>query len=68
MSSDEENGKGENEFFVEQILDKRFVGKKVEYLIKWKGLSKFFLNILISNNFQVMKIQLIIHGSQLKIV
>ncbi|KAE9550871.1 hypothetical protein FO519_005916 [Halicephalobus sp. NKZ332] len=40
MSSDSDSeGVEENEFFVEEILDKRIVGreKKVEYLIKWKG-------------------------------
>ena len=35
--SDEEEVSVENEYVVEKILDKRGHGKKVEYLIKWRG-------------------------------
>uniref|UniRef100_A0AC35FY62 Chromo domain-containing protein n=1 Tax=Panagrolaimus sp. PS1159 TaxID=55785 RepID=A0AC35FY62_9BILA len=37
MSDDEEAVSVENEYVVEKILDKRGSGKKVEYLIKWRG-------------------------------
>uniref|UniRef100_A0AC34GLL4 Chromo domain-containing protein n=1 Tax=Panagrolaimus sp. ES5 TaxID=591445 RepID=A0AC34GLL4_9BILA len=35
--SDDEESVVENEYVVEKILDKRGHGKKVEYLIKWRG-------------------------------
>jgi len=35
-SSSEES---ENEFQVEAVVDKRMKGKKVQYLLKWKGYS-----------------------------
>ena len=35
-SSSEES---ENEFQVEAIADKRVKGKKIQYLLKWKGYS-----------------------------
>jgi hypothetical protein len=36
-SSDE--SESENEFQVEAIVDKRTHGKKIQYLLKWKGYS-----------------------------
>jgi hypothetical protein len=36
-SSDE--SESENEFQVEAIVDKRTQGKKIQYLLKWKGYS-----------------------------
>lgn len=36
-SSDE--SESENEFQVEAVVDKRIKGKKVQYLLKWKGYS-----------------------------
>jgi hypothetical protein len=40
MASDDEEGssdEGSSQFVVEAILDKRIVGGKAEYLIKWQG-------------------------------
>ncbi len=36
-SSDE--SESENEFQVEAIMDKRTKGKRIQYLLKWKGYS-----------------------------
>ena len=38
-SSNSDESESENEFQVEAILDKRTKGKKVQYLLKWKGYS-----------------------------
>ena len=34
---------GQDEFVVERVLDKRIVRKRVEYLIKWKGLEYIYI-------------------------
>lgn len=34
-----EESESENEFQVEAIVDKRTRGKKIQYLLKWKGYS-----------------------------
>ncbi|CAF5024540.1 unnamed protein product, partial [Rotaria sp. Silwood1] len=36
-SSSSEESESENEFQVESIVDKRTKGKKIQYLLKWKG-------------------------------
>jgi hypothetical protein len=38
-SSSSEASESENEFQVEAVVDKRMKGKKVQYLLKWKGYS-----------------------------
>ena len=38
-NSSSEESESENEFQVEAIVDKRTKGKKVQYLLKWKGYS-----------------------------
>ena len=37
--SSSEESESENEYQVEAIIDKRMKGKKVQYLLKWKGYS-----------------------------
>ncbi|CAF5042291.1 unnamed protein product, partial [Rotaria magnacalcarata] len=38
-SSSSDESESENEFQVEAIVDKRIRGKKIQYLLKWKGYS-----------------------------
>jgi hypothetical protein len=38
-SPSSEESESENEFQVEAIIDKRMKGKKIQYLLKWKGYS-----------------------------
>lgn len=38
-SGSSEESESENEFQVEAIVDKRTKGKRVQYLLKWKGYS-----------------------------
>lgn len=38
-SASSEESESENEFQVESIVDKRTKGKRIQYLLKWKGYS-----------------------------
>ena len=40
MSNDEADSLSDNEYYVEEVLDKRIFNGKVEYLIKWEGWSQ----------------------------
>jgi len=40
MSNDEADSLSENEYYVEEVLDKRIFNGKTEYLIKWEGWSE----------------------------
>ena len=39
INSSSDESESESEFQVESIIDKRMKGKKVQYLLKWKGYS-----------------------------
>ncbi len=50
-SPSSEESESENEFQVEAIVDKRTKGKKIQYLLKWKGYSDADNTVSFQNEF-----------------